>query len=603
MKSLFRNIFIASSLALVGGGFASCSLDEENPSGFELDDLALTKDGYTELLNQCFFGMERTMYGTDGFMEFTEGDTDLWTYRANDDNAYQQYFWFYAGATPNTTYTNSMWNSIYDGISSCNAVLRNADRAKANFTEEELNDILAQARFMRAIYYFNGVEQFGGMTLLTEKDGLTANYSPVRTDAMTIYKDIIIPDLEFASKYLNKGTDATCTTPTKKAALGFLAKACLQTKEYGIDEYLQKGMDAAKELINDCENGGSKYGAYMYASYDDVFKEANNWTNKEALWKHRWYSGADGHGSSNGAQKCNRMDEKFLCVLNKFGAREDNVKTRQTWEGSYQGVFMPTQHLINLYVQDDNTLDPRFHKSFTTEWNANIAYIWKTETDLAAWDKDASVRGKRIAVGQPAIKIIMPQDADYETEKANSAKAPYLVVDYKAVYNDADRNVIMKNAAGNENQYRYFYPSLNKHNSSNYYVVNESKMRLGNLNATFMMRMAEVYLMAAEFDIYLNGGNNAMGYINKVRARAGAKELSGKANIRTVLDERGRELCGEYCRFYDLKRTGMLKTKAYLEETHPDLAKYFDANYALRPISTSFTDALTNGKEYQNPGY
>ena len=73
---------------------------------------------------------------------------------------------------------------------------------------------------------------------------------------------------------------------------------------------------------------------------------------------------------------------------------------------------MPTQHLINLYVQDDNTLDPRFHKSFTTEWNANIAYIWKTETDLAAWDKDASVRGKRIAVGQPAIKIIMPQDAD-----------------------------------------------------------------------------------------------------------------------------------------------------------------------------------------------
>ena len=37
-----------------------------------------------------------------------------------------------------------------------------------------------------------------------------------------------------------------------------------------------------------------------------------------------------------------------------------------------------------------------------------------------------------------------------------------------------------------------FYPSLNKHNSSNYYVANASKKRNGNLNATFMMRMAEV---------------------------------------------------------------------------------------------------------------
>ena len=89
---------------------------------------------------------------------------------------------------------------------------------------------------------------------------------------------------------------------------------------------------------------------------------------------------------------------------------------------------------------------------------------------------------------------------------------------------------------GMENQFRYFYPSLNKHNSSNYYVANASKKRNGNLNATFMMRMAEVYLIAAEADIYINGGANAMGYINKVRARAGAKALTGTATVRTVLD-------------------------------------------------------------------
>ena len=118
-----------------------------------------------------------------------------------------------------------------------------------------------------------------------------------------------------------------------------------------------------------------------------------------------------------------------------------------------------------------------------------------------------------------------------------------------------------------------------------------------------MMRMAGVYLIAAEADIYINGGANAMGYINKVRARAGAKALTGTATVRTVLDERGRELCGEYCRFYDLKRTGMFKSSNYLEETHPDLAQFFNPNYALRPISTTFTATISNGAEYQNPGY
>jgi hypothetical protein len=129
-------------------------------------------------------------------------------------------------------------------------------------------------------------------------------------------------------------------------------------------------------------------------------------------------------------------------------------------------------------------------------------------------------------------------------------------------------------------------------------------MRNGNLNATFMMRMAEVYLIAAEADIYVNGGSGALAYINKIRQRAGARNLSGTPTVRTVLDERARELCGEYCRFYDLKRTGMFKDDSYLRETHPDLAQYFKPEYALRPISTTYLSTLTDGGAYyQNPGY
>lgn len=59
-----------------------------------------------------------------------------------------------------------------------------------------------------------------------------------------------------------------------------------------------------------------------------------------------------------------------------------------------------------------------------------------------------------------------------------------------------------------------------------------------------------------------------------------------------------------YARFYDLKRTGMLKDNSYLEEHHPDLAQFFKPEYALRPISTNFTSTLEGGGGYyQNPGY
>lgn len=599
-KMNFKNILFSAALAAGAMSLASCSLEEENPGGFTMENMAANSvESYQTLLNQCYFGMERFLYGTDGFMELTEGDTDLWTYQGNQNTSYTQYFWFFAGAAPNTTYTNGIWNSLYDGIGSCNMAISLANKAPFK-TEAEKNAKVAEARFLRAIYYFNAVEQFGGVTMITEPAS-SMNFAPTRTEPLTIYKDIIIPDLEFAVEWLDKGNDATTTQPTKKAALGMLAKACLQTKEYATDEYIPKALDAAKKLITDCESGGSTYGAYMYPTYEEVFAEKNNKENKEALWKHRWYAGSDGHGSSNGNFKLNRNNEKFLCNINKFGAHEDNQTSRLTWEGSQAGIFMPTQYLLNLYVQQDGTLDPRFHKSFTTQWNANRNYEWD-ESSKNNFGKEDAIVGKKLNTGDLAIKIVMPQDADYAAEVSKKATANYLVVDYKDVYDDANKNVINERGAG-ENMFRYFYPSLNKHNSSNYYVANANKKRNGNLNATFIIRMAEIYLIAAEADIYLNGGSNAMGYINKVRQRAGATPLTGSASVRTVLDERGRELCGEYCRFYDLKRTGMFKDNSYLQATHPDLARYFKPEYALRPISTTFTNGIINGAEYQNPGY
>lgn len=42
---------------------ASCSLDEYNPSGYTMDALSASVEGYQTILNNVYFGMERSMYG------------------------------------------------------------------------------------------------------------------------------------------------------------------------------------------------------------------------------------------------------------------------------------------------------------------------------------------------------------------------------------------------------------------------------------------------------------------------------------------------------------------------------------------------------------
>ena len=76
------------------------------------------------------------------------------------------------------------------------------------------------------------------------------------------------------------------------------------------------------------------------------------------------------------------------------------------------------------------------------------------------------MKGKKINNGELAIKIVMPQDADYATEVAKAGTSNYLLIDYKKLYSDANKEIIDQNADGTENQLRYFWPVLNKHNSS-----------------------------------------------------------------------------------------------------------------------------------------
>ena len=121
-----------------------------------------------------------------------------------------------------------------------------------------------------------------------------------------------------------------------------------------------------------------------------------------------------------------------------------------------------------------------------------------------------------------------------------------------------------------------------------------------------ILRMADVYLIAAEAEARLNGATaKAYGYINSIRKRAGLSDLAAglpkDAFIDAVIQERAWEFFAEGDRWYDLTRTGKFLTvipKA-VNSVYPN--RPVQAKHKYFPIPQDEINA--NPKLEQNPDW
>ena len=140
-----------------------------------------------------------------------------------------------------------------------------------------------------------------------------------------------------------------------------------------------------------------------------------------------------------------------------------------------------------------------------------------------------------------------------------------------------------------------------------------------------VLRLAEMYLIKAEAEMKTGANSASLATLNKLRtARAIAGKdntLNGTVTIETILKERALELCGEYQRWFDLKRTHKLidHVKSYNAQSSDNIA----LKHYYRPIPLYELEAVTNlsgesykqnadgvlqynnvsDKMWQNPGY
>lgn len=520
------------------------ALEENNPSGITAESVFSTPAGFETLVNAAY-SYQRWWYGKEEGYSMSEMGTDLWASGAGDVTPDLTNYINLQGT--NTTLTTE-WQQLYAAINLCNAGVNRIGEAGLSATVRPIRE--AELKFLRAFYYWHIVESWGGVHFtLQETQGVitSANKTPVET-----FNKQILDDLLFAVANLPV-TTADYGRVTKPAAQAFLARMYLTQKKY------TEARDMAVAVIN----GG--YGFTLLPAFADLWKMANL-KNKEVVYAVNYSINLSlndltdpilnplGHsrGSNNG----------HLLFAMKYD--DQPAMIRDILNGRPFDRYMPTRFLLDLYGSNDS----RYEGSFKTVWLAN-----------------GTTRPAGMKLGDTALLAS-------KAVVASTGKL-YKIFDRNAVYN---ANGTVKD--------QLHYVSLNKFDDPTRTSINEAQ----SARDVFVIRFAELYLIAAEAELNLGNTTAAATYLNVVRTRAAkagkvADMLVSPEQVTQdfILDERAREFAGEQIRWFDLKRTGKLIDRV---KTYNPNATAIAAFNEVRPIPRTQIDAVTNKDEFkQNPGY
>ncbi len=236
MKSIKFTIL---ALALVCG-LASCNdwLKEQQPNESKLSDFFISKDAAKQAVVGCYVPMTWNL-GSTYCNEWLIGDI------ASDDAIKGgEYLKDMADAfdickfqvVSSNSLLDAFYNAQYIGISRCNQALESigAMVLPDDMTETERAQMLGEAKFLRAFYYFRLVRLFGGVPMPLVPVVSSEDWKMQRSSSDEVYAQILT-DLQDAEAVLPLRSEYSADDlgrVTKGAAEALLMKVNLYLKNY-----------------------------------------------------------------------------------------------------------------------------------------------------------------------------------------------------------------------------------------------------------------------------------------------------------------------------------------------------------------------------------
>lgn len=486
----------------------------------------------------------------------------------------------------------------YGYIRELNLFLERAAVAKT-LSQSEKARFLAEARFLRANYYFEMVKRMGGVPLILKSmlydySGDPSYLQYPRSKESEIY-DFVIGEAEAIKNDLPVNTGEK-SRATKGAALAMETRAALYAGsiakygaitpqvtlpggEVGIpasmaNGYYTKALNAAKEIINGSAGSYSLYKVKpdLGDNFASIFLDKGN--NPESIWVEDF------------KLRSGRVHNFTVSTQPRYGAEEE--------EG---GRINPSLNLVEAFEKLDNTFAP----IPATDGAGNPVYYNNLQDIFAGRDArlagtviipGSTFRGKPVDIWAGYLlangNIITGDDRGAQKDVPGLGKVQ--VVGF-------DGPVMSKEFTAQTGFYlrKYVDPTPG------------AGSRGTNSEIPFIRyRFAEVLLNAAEAAFELGQLTDAAGYMNQVRARAGLTIPLAAADITfdRIVHERRVELAFEGHILFDMKRWRLAHivwdgTKMTVTDLTSNLGKATKRStqpYGLWPYKFNDPSSANNGK-------
>jgi starch-binding outer membrane protein, SusD/RagB family len=463
------------------------------------------------------------------------------------------------------------WNQGYQYIRKINVFLERMAQNQVSLSDKV--KLIAEAKFLRAWVYFNLIERFGGVPIVTKtyKLGETETFTRATFDQCVAFidKDLTeaIPDLpqKIAADAAGFGRATQDACLALRSRVFLYAASALNNPTNDLAKW-QKASDAAAALLT--------RGYTLYPDYKAAFNRPTGSANNELIFA-RNFTSAQGHGTppnnlgrrynayggwwaSNGPSQ-NLVDDYDMATTGLPAITYSGSGATYTRNVNVASGYNPQAPYANR--------DPRFDATIIhdeTVYHGDLHEMW-ISSDAKTWGFDSYKTSSDNPTSNYVLKKFMPEDGPIAFSVAYTQPWP-------------------------------------------------------------IFRLAEIYLNYAEAQFELGNEGVARQYINLVRKRPSvnmpdvAATVTGAALRERLYKERRVELAFEGHRFWDVRRwkiamdvenrplfgMDIVKDVATGVKTYTPAKKLdrkFEDKMYLIPIETNEVRRNANPGFAQNPGW
>lgn len=466
---------------------------------------------------------------------------------------------------------SNFWTNIYEGIARANNVIQHID--EVDMSDKLKDQYIGEARFMRAVYYFQLLNLYGGVPLYDETTVISEEFLEMlkpRSSEEQV-RNFIIADLDAAATSLPASWDnANYGRATSGAATALKGKVLLFGKNYA---------EASKCFSSVITSG--KYD--LYSDYAGLFLPGGD-ESSEMIFA---IQNLGGVGQDIGMPLC-----FYLGSRSSFGSCWNNVMPATSfvdtyewadgrpfdWEDVFPGYNSDSELRNEIWLS--TTEDDKRHVKDYTPYRQQLLDMY-------------SQRDPRMA-----SSIILPYTHYLGWYSNKAVDFEYVIVKGMAITDGGD--IVRSNLAFESYLWRKFVPEADMNGAIN----NRSHTPIN----FPLIRYADVLLMQAECLNELGDQAGAVALINQVRSRAGMPGLNSgpsflAANSKEevfsrIRHERSIELACEGHSYFDMKRWGLLQTLNGRKEFNLTLSS---SRYTRGVNERDYLWAIPNSEIDKNP--